>query len=162
MLEQLRAGIAAAGARDLSVIDAPALGVEVLELRQLAAALQAEYVRSLAEFERRQGYADEQLTAAAWLQVQTTISRGQAHADVRIARVLDKLPATAEVYATGELTDAHLHAIVAALRRLPDELWLEVDGPLATVARVKTAHQLADWLRELAQSLVPTPAPPDE
>jgi hypothetical protein len=161
VLEGLKAEIAAVAARDLSV-GAAGLGPEVLELRQVSGMPFAQYTRFLAAFDRAEGYADEQLTSAAWLRAQTTLSHGQAAANSRISRLREKLPKLTAVYDAGEASFAHLQAALAGMRELPDELWSEVDAALAVTARTMTAKELGGWLRELAQGLAPTPKPRDE
>jgi hypothetical protein len=161
VFEELTAEIEALAARDLSVGSA-GLGPEVLELGRLATALAAQHLRFLAAFEKAEGYADEQLTASAWLQTQTNLSAGQAHAEVRASRLLAKLPALAGVSYAGDVTPAHLQAVATGLRDLPEDLWPEVDADLAVVARVLTAKELAEWLRERRQVLEPERRPRDE
>jgi hypothetical protein len=161
VFETLRAGLAEAAARDLS-FGAAGLGPEVCELAQLADAVQAQYSRFLAAFDAAQGYADEQLTSAAWLRTQTTKSHSRAAAEVTVGRLRDKLPKLAAVFDAGKVSFVHMQAVAAAIRALPEELWAEVDGPLAQVAERSTAKELAEFLRRLVEALTPTPKPRDE
>jgi hypothetical protein len=161
VFEDIWAGIAAARARDLSV-GAAGLGPEVCELGLIWNAVGALHSEYLGAFDRAQGYADEQLTAAAWLRTQTNLSHGQAAAQARVAQLRERLPKLAAVWDAGEVSFAHLQAVQAGLRLLPYELWAEVDAALAEVARSMTARELGVWLSELAQSLTPAPKPRDE
>ena len=161
MLEGLKAQIAALAAADLS-LDPAGLGPEIVELGRLLSALEAQHSRRLGAFDRAEGYADDQLTAAAWLRAQTTLSHSQTAAQTRVGRLRDKLPALAAVWDAGETTFAHLRAVSAGIRDLPADLWPEVDAALAVAARTMTAKELGCYLRQLAQALTPTPKPRDE
>jgi hypothetical protein len=161
VLEGLKAEIAALGAADLSV-DPAGLGAEIVELGQLVWALEAQHSRRLGVFDRARGYADEQLTPAAWLRAQTTLSHSQSLAQSTVSRLRDRLPALAAVWDAGETSFTHLRAVAAGIRDLPAGLWPAVDAALAVAARTMTATQLAGYLRELAQGLAPTPKPRDE
>jgi hypothetical protein len=161
VFEQLNAAIDQVAARDLSV-GAAGLGDEVCELLVLARRVEAQYSRFLAAFDVAGGWSEEQLTCAAWLRTQTTLSHGQAAAQAGVARLRAQLPELFAVYDQGRCSFSHLQAVKANLRLLPVELWPEVDGPLAVVAPAMTASELAEYLRKLAEALADGPKPKDK
>src|SRR5205085_11654871 len=63
-----------------------------------------------------------------------------------------QLPQLFAVYDEGKCSFSHLSAVKANLRLLPVELWGDVDGPLAVVAPMMTASELAEYLLKLARS----------
>src|SRR3954471_868854 len=161
MFEQLGAEVDKIAARDLSV-GAAGLGDEVCELLVLSRRVEAQYTRFLAAFDTARGWSDEQLTCAAWLRTQTTLSHGQAAAQAGVARLRAQLPQLFAVYDAGKCSFSHLSAVKANLRLLPVELWGEVDGPLAVVAPMMTSWELAEYLRKLAEALADGPKPKDK
>jgi Domain of unknown function (DUF222)/HNH endonuclease len=161
MFEELKTEVDRIAARDLSV-GAAGLGNEVCELFVLTRRVEAQYARYLAAFDNAGGWSDEQLTCAAWLRTQTTLSHGQAAAQAGVARLRPQLPQLFAVYDEGKCSFAHLSAVRANLRLLPVELWGDVDGPLAVVAPAMTSSELAEYLRKLAEALADDPKPKDE
>lgn len=161
MFEGLLRAVAELAAADVSVAPS-ALGDEICALYQVRDALEAQIARRLAAFARTDGWADEQVTVGAWLRTQTTMSHGQTAAQTRVARAQEQLPELAACWQAGRISFAHWQAVVAGLRLLPEELWADVDAPLATAAPSMTARELGDYLRRLAEALLPTPKPKDE
>ena len=161
MFEDIWDGIAVARGRDLSV-GAAGLGPAVLELGRIVNAIQALYSEYFAAFDAAQGYADEQLTAAAWLRTRTNLSRAEAAAQARVAKLRTLLPELASAFDSGVVSFAHLQAVQPSLRLLPEELIAEVDRALAEVAPELSARDLGRWVSDLAQALQPTPKPKDE
>ncbi len=139
------------------------LGAEMLEIRRAVQRLLAQDSRRLVEFDRLEGYADAGLTSSkAWLATQTLATRGQAAGEVSTARVRERLPGLFAAWDRGETTFEHVHTAEVVLRKLPEQLWPEVDEPITAHARVLTAKEFGDWLRRLAQSLGPEPKGKDE
>ncbi len=161
MFEQLDAGLAELAAADLSVAPG-SLGDEVCELFVRKHRLEAQIARRLPFYERSGGWAEEQVSCGGWLRTQTTLSHGQAAAQLKVARTQERLPLLAGCWQAGKVSFAHWQAVADGLRLLPEELWAEVDAPLATVAPALTARELGDYLRQLAEALMPTPKSKDE
>jgi uncharacterized protein DUF222/HNH endonuclease len=161
-LAGLHAEIDRLEAADLSS-DPARLGAEILEIRRAVQRLLAQDSRRLVEFDRLEGYLDAgQTSSKGWLATQTLASRGQAAGQVHTARVRDRLPSLFAAWDAGETTFEHVHTAEVVLRKLPEQLWPEVDEPITVHARVLTAKDFGDWLRRLAQSLGPEPKGKDE
>jgi hypothetical protein len=161
MIEALDAGLAVLAAADVSVAPA-SLGDEICELYQRRDQLDAQIARRLVAYEGSGAYAEEQVTLPAWLRTQTTMGHGQSSAQVRVARLQNRLPILAAQWRAGKVTFAHWQSVSSGLRLLPESLWDEVDAPLAKVAPTMTARELGDFLRKLAEALLPTPKSKDE
>jgi hypothetical protein len=161
MFELLDAALRELAAADLSVAPG-SLGDEVCELYVRKHRLEAQIARRLPFYERSGGWAEEQISCGAWLRTQTTLSHGQAASQLKVARTQERLPQLAGCWQAGRISFAHWQAVADGLRLLPEELWGEVDAPLAVVAPAMTARELGDYLRELAQALIPTPKTKDE
>jgi Domain of unknown function (DUF222) len=157
----LRREIEALAGRDLSVAPG-SLGPEICEMLQDRNALDSQLCRWFFAFDQAQGFAEEQLTGPAWLRAQTTMSHGQSAAMKRVSRTQAQLPKLAKVWAKGETTFDHVKVVQAGISDLPEEFWDEVDAALALAARVMTAPELAAFLRQVKQSLLPEPKPIDE
>jgi hypothetical protein len=143
--------------------DVRVLGAEALELRRGAQRLLALSSRRLGAFDRAEGYLDgEQTSTKAWLRTQTTLSHGEAAAQESVARLRGKLPGLFAAWDAGMTTFDHVRQVEIHLRKLPDELWPEVDGPITAKARILTVKDFRTWLEELAESLDGDPKPRDE
>jgi hypothetical protein len=149
-------------AADLSG-DPAVLGAEVLELRRVAERAIAQASRRLRPFEAKEGYLDSgQASAKGWLRTQTLSSHGEAAAAVSVARIDGLLAELFTAWRAGETTFDHIRQVEINLRKLPEELWAEVDAELTEKARTLTVKDFGCWLRELAQSLGDEPKPRDE
>lgn len=143
--------------------DPAVLGAEIAEFERAINRLMAQKSRWLGAFDRVEGYLDgEQTSTRAWLRSQTLASHGQAAAEEHVARLRGTLPELHAAWDAGMTTRDHLRAVEVVFRRVPEEIWPEVDEAVTEHARVKTASEFTDWLRELAQSFDPTPKPRDE
>jgi hypothetical protein len=144
-------------------VDPAVLGAEIVELERAAHRLMAEKSRRLEAFDRAQGYeAEQQTSTRSWLRTQTLSPHGQAAAEEAVARIRGKLPALTAAWQAGQTTFGHVRVVETVLRQLPQVLWPEVDEPITEHARDRTAAEFATWLRELAQTLAPTPKPREE
>jgi hypothetical protein len=143
--------------------DPAVLGAEVLELDRALHELAAEKSRRLTPFDQVEGYRDSgQTSSKAWLRTQTLMPSSQAAAEQNVCRVRNRLPDLFAAWGRGETTFEHVRSVEAVLRKLPAELWPEVDQPITEHARVLVAGEFGDWLRRLAQSLGPEPKSKDE
>lgn len=149
-------------ADDLSV-DPSVLGEEVLSIRQAIHRLQAEESRRLTPFDAAEGYLTAgQTSSKHWLREQTTMSHAEAASRQAVARITGRLPILLAAWQAGETTFDHVRAVETHLRKLPPELWSEVDEGITKEARIRTVAEFASWLRELAQSLGGEPKSKDE
>jgi hypothetical protein len=143
--------------------DPRVLGVEALELRRAAQRLLAQSSRRLVPFDRAEGYLDaDQTSTKAWLRAQTTMSHGEAAGQEAVARLREKLPTLFAAWDAGATTFDHVRQVEIQLRKLPDELWAEVDAPVTAKARILTVKDFRTWLEKLAESLDGDPKPRDE
>lgn len=143
--------------------DPAVLGEAAMEIERAIRRLEAERSRWLAAFDAAEGFLDEGLTSTkAWLRGQTTASPGQAAAQQAVAGIHGRLPLLFAAWHAGTTTFEHLRHVEVNLRKLPDELWAEVDAELTGKAKTLTASEFGQWLRELAANLGGEPKPKDE
>ena len=105
------------------------------------AAAQAELLRWIAEFDRREGWAGPgMLSCAAWLSWRLGISPGTARDQVRVARRLEDLPQLAAAFSDGRVSYSKVRAITRVAE--PDDGidWVEL-------ARHSSAGQLDKLVR---------------
>jgi hypothetical protein len=125
---------------------APALPLPELEARltELAGHLNAathRFLVLLAEFDRREGWADGAMRSCAhWLGWKCGIDLGAAREKVRVARALDALPAISAAMARGELS----YSKVRALTRVATP---ETEDTLLMIALHGTAHHVEAVVR---------------
>ena len=111
------------------------------EIQQLAAHIDAavcEWLAKVAEFDRREIWAELGMASAAhWLSWRCSIAPGTAREQVRVARALETLPAVRAAFARGELSYSKVRAITRFedLERGQEEEFLEL-------AQYATASQL--------------------
>jgi hypothetical protein len=110
------------------------------------AAATAAWLRSVAEFDQRNGWAGVGIQSCAhWLAWQCGMSPGAAREHVRVARALGGLPLTAEAFAAGRLS----YSKVREITRVADA-GTEVE--LVELATHATASQLARVVRAWRRS----------
>jgi hypothetical protein len=159
---ELHSEIDRLAAADLSG-DAAVLGIEVLEIRRAIHRLQAQESRRLTPFDAAEGFLDAgQTSSKGWLREQTTMSHAEAAARQAVARIAGRLPVLVAAWRAGETTFDHLRVVETQLRKLPVELWAEVDAEITKRARTETVAEFAAWLRYLAESLDGEPKSKDE
>ena len=144
-------------------LDPAVLGAEVLEFERAMRRLQAEKSRRLGEFDLISGCeAESHTTTKAWLTAKTRISPSDAAGQQAIARIHGELPELFAAWHSGRTSYEHLRHVEINLRKLPAELWTEIDSELTAKAVTWPAKEFGQWLREFAQSLGPDPKPKDE
>ncbi len=88
------------------------LETELLGLAGHIAAAQCRFLRLLAEFDRRDGWAGPGLCSCAhWLSWRAGMSLRTAAEHVRVAQALERLPKIAEAFAAGRISDSKVRAI---------------------------------------------------
>jgi len=161
-VEKLRVGVQAVSAcvRDA---DGETLGEALIQIREAGIdPLEAVFATGVRRFDKSGEYkADGALSLTAWLRWKCKLSGGAAMERVEIARHLEKLPATAAAFASGDVGFQHVavlartaeHVGVAAVRKEEGRLLqaaLTMDpGQFTTVAknfehRVDAAGALAE------------------
>lgn len=131
------------------------LGAEIVGLQQLATRCEAAAARRLAAFERSGGWTESATSLASWLQAQLTCYRGQARRLIGIARFLDLVPHLAACYDGGEVSSAHMSAVVDVLSGLPAATITDVDDWLVEAALNADPYRLRTELAELRSRLDP-------
>jgi hypothetical protein len=95
-------------ARDVEGMDGSRAADVLVELRRVRAKLAAVEARLVAQVDAARPWAaDGYLTAAAWLAASDHTSLDEARGDVRLARRLRSMPATAAALAAGDISLAH-------------------------------------------------------
>jgi Domain of unknown function (DUF222)/HNH endonuclease len=106
---------------DTDGLDDDQLAAALLALHRAASRLAAAKARLTAAFDARRCWAhDGSTSAAAWLGRHRRVPGEQARAEVRLARRLRTMPATAAALAAGDITVAHAQRL-ASLNRPPLE-----------------------------------------
>ncbi len=98
--------------------------------------LDAEFSRRLERFDSNQGRVSEgNASTAGWLSEQCRIARSTAWERVRQARRLSKLPATAEAFAAGDISQGHVGVITRAAEQIGFEALGDAEPILLEAAR---------------------------
>jgi Domain of unknown function (DUF222)/HNH endonuclease len=118
-------GLAASGllaelrSAELIDVDDVALAAELVELRGVVDAVEAEWLRRLEVFDRRGGAAGAgAVSTGAWVRAACRLSPGAARSRVELARSLPNWPATADALASGAISTAHAGQLTAAAQDL--------------------------------------------
>jgi hypothetical protein len=127
--------------------------------------LHAKVLASVAAFDRSGTWAlDGAASITSWLKQHTDRSPGQAVGLVRVARLLDQLPATAAAFADGRLSRGQLEAITSNLKaQVVEHLARHEDELLPTLFPLPAndvARVMQEW-RARVDALLDTKEPPD-
>jgi hypothetical protein len=113
------------------------------------AAGEAELLRWIAEFDRREAWAGVGLLSCAhWLTWRIGLSPGAARERVRIARALDGLPVLAQAFRSGRLSYSQVRALTKVATPEDQQRWVEL-------ARTATAAQLERLVRGVRRATKP-------
>ena len=134
----------------------------VVELRRVRAKLAAVEARLVGKVDTSRRWAEEgYLTAASWLAASDHTSLGEAGADVRLARRLRSMPATAAALAAGDITLGHARRLATLCAPDTAAAFAEAEEFLVGQAR---SMRWADftkacgyWLRQARQDKDPDP-----
>jgi hypothetical protein len=114
------------------------------EITKLAGQLNAanyRFLKLIAEFDRRKGWArDETHSCAHWLNWKCGIDLGAAREKVRVARALENLPLLSEAMARGEISYSKVRAITRVACPA-------TESSLLMLARYGTAHHVEKMVR---------------
>ncbi len=149
--------------RQLGDVPGAALGDQLAELTRVAARLDAEWLRRVAEFDRRgECGADGAASTQAWLRWRCRLAPRDAAARVAVARALDRsLPAVAAGLADGQLSYRHAAVAARAVRDLPAGKVPAAEAILAPAARDLDAGRFAVLANRLTYLLDPDGAAAD-
>jgi hypothetical protein len=121
------------------------LEAELLGLAGHIAAAQCRFLRLLAEFDRREGWAGPGLKSCAhWLSWRAGVSPRTATEQVRVAHALQKLPRVGEAFAAGRLSYSKVRAITRLVGADTASLPALAATIAATVAAAEGAVEGAD------------------
>jgi Domain of unknown function (DUF222)/HNH endonuclease len=106
-------------AAELSEMDDDSLAGELVCLRRLIDATEAEWLRRLEAFDRRGGAAAVgAVSTGAWVRTACRMSPGVARDRVELARALPRWPNLADAMSAGDLSPTHARHVVAAAEEL--------------------------------------------
>jgi hypothetical protein len=136
MFPLLAVGAGEALSVDPDAFDDDELAAALVALHRVDATLAAARARLTAAFEAQRGWAaDGSRTAAAWLGRHCHLPSEAAQAEVRFARRLRDMPATAEALADGEVTVHHARRLAALNRPEVADAFAESEPLLVGQAR---------------------------
>ena len=142
-------------AREDRVLDA--LEAEITELWGHINAATARFLTLLAEFDRREGWAQHGLSSCAhWLNWQCGISRVAAREKVRTARALESLPKIAAAFGEGRLSYSKVRALTRAATAETEDMLLHIalNGTAAHVERTVRGFRRVQRGRERGEAEV--------
>lgn len=120
-MSSLRSALDELRGDDLTDVPSSELADELIELREVAERLEAEWLRRLAAFDTKQGWAlDGSLSLSAWLRARCRMTGAAASDRSRLARSLRSMPLTEQAFADGDLTTAHVRALSPVVQAHPE------------------------------------------
>ena len=97
---------------------------------------QAAFSQSLRKFDLAQGFAvDGSLSTQSWLRHKCRMTASQAAQQVMVCRKLDSLPETADAFASGDISYAHVAVVASCARKLGTAVVVENEAALVDSAR---------------------------
>lgn len=150
-MSSLRSALDELRADDVGDLPLGQLGDDLVELRAVAEALEAEWIRRLQVFDARRGWAvDGSLSLAAWLRARCRMTGAAATDRSRVARSLREMPLTQRAFSDGDLTTGHVRTMAAGADAHPetfarDEAVL-VEG--ASTVSVRDTSKLVSYWRQ--------------
>ena len=127
------------------------LEAEITELWGHINAATAQFLTLLAEFDRREGWAQHGLSSCAhWLNWQCGISRVAATEKVRTARALESLPKISAAFGEGQLSYSKVRALTRAATAETEDMLLHIalNGTAAHVERTVRGFRRVQRYRE--------------
>jgi hypothetical protein len=127
---------------DLSSLSPVAVEDDLFELMRDAEALEGQILRRLAVVDRHRTFErDGHLSTVSWLADRFRLSRGRAAELVRVARALERMPATRQAFADGEISSSSVRMLVEA-RGVHPEAFAESEELLVEAAWSLSVRQL--------------------
>jgi hypothetical protein len=147
-VEPLDAAVDALAALEADGLDGPGAAEVLVEVRRVRARLAAFEARLVARVDRARPWADEGYrSTAGWLAASDNSCMGDARADVRLARRLGSMSATAAALAGGDITAAHARRLATLAG--PDTAGAFADAEQFLVGQARTMRW-ADFTRACA------------
>jgi hypothetical protein len=152
-MSSLRSALDELRSHDLMDMPAGQLADDLVELREVSEALEAEWIRRLDAFDSRQGWAaDGSLSLSAWLRARCRMTGAGAADRARLVRALRTMPATQRALADGDLTTSHVRALSPAAEAHPAAFARDEEVLVAgatTVSAGDTRRLVAYWRQNL-------------
>jgi hypothetical protein len=158
-VERIRAALEQLGSEDRLAWSGPARSQRVVELLDVADALQAEVARAVAEWDRDSAWAaDGALNPVSWLVDRAPVTPGAAARLVRTARLARDHEATGRAMASGDVSYANVETMASVARRREryypegEALLLRWAGAMPPVDFVNVARRWRTVVDDLADS----------
>ena len=138
-------------ATDLTSLPDARAEEEFTELHRLREMVDAEYLRRLADMDRRATYRrDGHLSTVAWLIAAFALAGGAARELVRVARALRDMPGARRAFESGQISSSSIRALASAREAAPDSYAVSEED-LVDAARRHSVRDLgkvlAFWLQ---------------
>ena len=141
-MSTLRSGLEEVASEDLRFASDDDLESTLVEIERSVGVLVAERARRVAEVDRRRAYArDGFLSTTSWLADRLRIGASCAARYLRWARALERMPATQQSLAGGEVTASAAAVLVSAAEERP-EAFEHAEESLVDAARTLPARDL--------------------
>ena len=141
-MSELRSAVESLQAEDLRSVADEQLDQDFAELQAMSQALEAERLRRLAEIHRRQSHRREgYVSTASWLVDRHRLGWTAASREIRTARSLERMPHTKDALASGALTSSAVQMLVAARHAHPAQFH-QAEPALVEAAKRLPATQL--------------------
>ena len=141
-MSTLRSALDELRSQDLRFLSDDELESGLDELERSAGAIEAESARWVAEVERRGTFAHQgHASVTSWVSHRFRTGWADAARQVRLARTLERLPATREALVEGELSRSAAQQLVAAHEHNPEE-FERVEETLLDAARILAPHEM--------------------
>ena len=141
-MSELRSALDGFCSETLAELPDARLEEDFAELHRAGEVLEVEWLRRLAEIERRRTYErDGHLSAAAWLARAFKVAWGAARDQVRMARGLEEMPETRRAADEGEISLSAVRVLVAARDADPEE-FRRCERELVEAARIHSTNDL--------------------
>lgn len=127
---------------DLAEVPDDVLEADLVEIRRALDGLEAQFLRRVAEVDRRQSFAARGvLSTTALLVGSCGLAGSTAREKVRVARRLELMPLTGAALAAGEVSYSQVRLLATAAETDP-ELFREHEETLVEAARTLTVREL--------------------
>ena len=153
-MSMLRSAIEELTTEPLSDVDDAQLEADLVEMRRTVERLESEFVRRVAEVDRRASYSrDGILSTTAFLKHRCGMAASTARERVRVARALEDMPHTSAAFATGDLGYAKVRLLTTAVSTDPATFRDHEESLVHAIAEltVRQARDVVDHWRQAAQ-----------
>lgn len=152
-MSTLRSALDELRAEDVSAVGDAALAGDLDEIERAGRVLEAERSRRLVEFERRGAFGvDGHLSVVSWLAARHGVPASVAAGQVRRARALEAMPAVAEAFGAGEVSDSAV-SVLASAREAAPEAFARSEGALLEAIRTRSLGELRSVVASWRQSV---------